>query len=113
MKKKILKIDIPSNLQYQIKKIFGEESEAYIDGLQLEADVYLKMNLNDDVILEENERSLAISLFVEYRMFSKVGSDSVAIDKIRTLNSLLDRVNEKFKDKRAETRTTKKGVMIF
>ncbi|MGL5950234.1 MAG: hypothetical protein ACRCZH_02280, partial [Cetobacterium sp.] len=92
MENKILKIDIPSNLQYQIKKILGDGHEAYIEGLQLEADVYLKMNLNDEVTLEENERLLAVSLFVEYRMFSKVGSDSVATDKIRTLNSLLERV---------------------
>ncbi|MGL6101112.1 MAG: hypothetical protein ACRC0G_16000 [Fusobacteriaceae bacterium] len=106
-------IDIPSNLQYQIKKILGDGYDAYIEGLKLEADVYLKMNLSEDIVLQEDERLLAVSLFVEYRMFSKVGSDSVAVDKIRTLNSLLSRINEKSKDKKSEDRSTKKGLMIF
>lgn len=107
-----IELTIPPNIVYQIKKVLGTGYTMFIEGIKSDAEVYLNMYLDKEVILTKEERRLAVSLFAEYRMFSQAGSE-ISVNKINTLKSLIERINEKNRTEKLERRTVKKGLMVF
>lgn len=109
--------DIPQSLHNRVKRILGitnsEDYESYIATIISEAEVFLKMKLSDGIVLADDEKRLAINLYVQYTMFSKTENENVARDKIITLSELISSVNEKYSEKKNELKVPKKGILIL
>lgn len=109
--------DIPETLHNRVKRILktgnDEEYNAFLDGLASEAEVYIDMKLDEGITLSPGQKKLAVTLFVQYSMFSKTENESIARDKIITLDGLLDACNEKYRESKKEVRKTKRGIEVF
>lgn len=90
---------IPETLHWKLKKILGITSDAeyqdYIDSLASEASVYIKMKLDDDVVLNNDQEELLKTLYVHYTMFSKTENEQISLDKLDTLNLVIEDLNKK------------------
>lgn len=98
--------DIPHTLHTRVKRILGnpveEDYSSFLQGLKSEADVYINLKLDDGIELEPVQKRLAVTLYVQYSMFSRTENENIARDKIITLDGLLDACNQKYRSSKKE-----------
>lgn len=108
--------NIPAPLHYRVKKILAivndEDYITYLDSIKSEAKVYIKTKLDDKATLDVDQERLAVDLYIQYQMFAKTENESVANDKIITLDGMLDSVNHKWRENNKEVRKVR-GLRVY
>lgn len=108
--------NIPTPLLYRVKKILGITSDddciTYLDSIKAEAKVYIKTKLDDKAVLDIEQESLAIDLYIQYQMFAKTENESISHDKIVTLDGMLESINYKWRENNKEVRKVR-GLKVY
>lgn len=91
--------NIPQSLLDRVKRAMKMEEEdfkTYLSSLETEAGVYVKNLLYVDFnSLDEENRKIFISFYLQYALYSKIEKDEISQDKLDFLHTYINGFNER------------------
>lgn len=105
--------NIPQSLLDKVRRAMRLEEEdfnIYLDSLEIEAKAYVKNLLYLDFeTLEEENKNILISFYMQYALYSKIEKDEISQDKLEFLNSYINGFNAKVEKVEKDKLNQKKG----